>query len=732
MGYPHGQGSTGQGPADATGQWPAGQPPRRRRRRSPNMAVLSILVVLGVLIGGGAVLFGPDLVRRGMDRIDGSGPAAPKPGSEAPEAAQQAAGVFAAALEAGDLTPVAFATTSTSGAPSTTTTAPATSGSGPTTTAAGATVPDAYAKLTAGLKPFAVQTQLQPAVMVSATEAQAGIDLTFTFPDTTGTWATSSQVPLVNEGGEWRVRWTPSIIEPSLLRGDLLDRNRLTAPRAPILGRNGAVLVTQVDQVVVGIRPSRVQDLPTLSQTLARLIPGVDAAKVTASVTAAKPDDLVEVATLPKDRYDQLKVQLFPLPGTVFRSVSQPQAADDSFARALLGRSGPVTADIIKANLGLFQAGDVVGLSGLQGAYNAVLAGKPGLQITVKRAAGNTTTTTGAGLTTTSAIRDPNTPEELYRVDPVPGQPVVTTIDPVVQKAAEAALGRTTLNSSLVAIDSATGAVLAVANGPKGATVNNAMVGRYPPGSTFKVVSGYAVLRQSRGPNDSIDCPQNITIGGRNFGNAEDEQLGPIPFHVAFARSCNTAFVGATTGFGLSVLHDTALQFGLGVDYEVGADVFTGQVPVNTDKVDLAASAFGQGRLLVSPFSQAVMAATAAQGAFRAPQLVTSPAPPAAPTAPPLDPATAGTLQQLMREVVTSGTGTAALNVPGGPVQGKTGTAEFGNDNPPKTHAWFVGYQGKLAFAVLVEGGGFGGAVAAPIAAEFLGTLAGQGFSTQG
>jgi cell division protein FtsI/penicillin-binding protein 2 len=75
-----------------------------------------------------------------------------------------------------------------------------------------------------------------------------------------------------------------------------------------------------------------------------------------------------------------------------------------------------------------------------------------------------------------------------------------------------------------------------------------------------------------------------------------------------------------------------------------------------------------------------------------------------------------------MRGVVTSGTGTKA-NVPGPPVAGKTGTAEFGRDVPPKTHAWFIGFRGNLAFAVLVEGGGFGGDVAAPAAARFLAAL---------
>jgi len=68
----------------------------------------------------------------------------------------------------------------------------------------------------------------------------------------------------------------------------------------------------------------------------------------------------------------------------------------------------------------------------------------------------------------------------------------------------------------------------------------------------------------------------------------------------------------------------------------------------------------------------------------------------------------------------TKSSGTAAgAHLPAGTF-GKTGTAEFGTDNPPKTHAWFVGYRGHVAFAVLVEGGGVGGEVAAPIAATFL------------
>jgi cell division protein FtsI/penicillin-binding protein 2 len=76
-----------------------------------------------------------------------------------------------------------------------------------------------------------------------------------------------------------------------------------------------------------------------------------------------------------------------------------------------------------------------------------------------------------------------------------------------------------------------------------------------------------------------------------------------------------------------------------------------------------------------------------------------------------------------MRDVVTSGTGTALRAVPGGPVRAKTGTAEFGTASPPKTRAWITGWQGDVAFTAFVEEGKSGGTVAGPVAARFLRAL---------
>ena len=120
-----------------------------------------------------------------------------------------------------------------------------------------------------------------------------------------------------------------------------------------------------------------------------------------------------------------------------------------------------------------------------------------------------------------------------------------------------------------------------------------------------------------------------------------------------------------------------------------------------------------------------MLAANVARGVGHRSALVTEPAVEGADRAPkPLDAKVVAQLQTLMGEVVSDGTATVLKGTPGGTVRGKTGTAEFGEEKPPETHAWFVGYQGAVAFAVLVENGTSGGAVAAPIAKDFLTALA--------
>ncbi|MGN6694254.1 MAG: penicillin-binding transpeptidase domain-containing protein, partial [Aquihabitans sp.] len=296
-------------------------------------------------------------------------------------------------------------------------------------------------------------------------------------------------------------------------------------------------------------------------------------------------------------------------------------------------------------------------------------------------------------------------------------------LDPKVQAAADEVMATAPKPAALVAIRASTGDVLAVSNGPEGADGSNrALVGKYPPGSTFKLASGLTLLENGLTPETTVDCPATIVVG-KEFSNAEGEVLGSVPFSKDFADSCNTAFVGQSRNITVQQLADTAAKLGYR-DLDLGVPVAGGSVPNDANETEHAADMIGQGKVEASPFAVALASASVASGRSVNPRLIIDPDEPDPKLGEKLDPTAVEALRGLMRGVVTDGTGSALQGIPGGDVAGKTGTAEFGNEDPPETHAWFTGFQGDVAFAVLVEGGGFGGEVAAPLAAQFLTKLA--------
>ena len=171
-------------------------------------------------------------------------------------------------------------------------------------------------------------------------------------------------------------------------------------------------------------------------------------------------------------------------------------------------------------------------------------------------------------------------------------------------------------------------------------------------------------------------------------------------------------------------LANAAASYGVGTDWQLPVDVFSGDVPADATGTTKAADQIGQGQVLMSPAQMALVAAGIASGTPAAPVEVVGAAPAGtAPTGPPA--AVLDQLRPMMRQVVLTGTATALTDR--GDVYGKTGTAEFGDRTPPDSHGWFVGYrlggpQGDLAFAVLVEAGQ-SSSVAVGVADAFLGAL---------
>jgi cell division protein FtsI/penicillin-binding protein 2 len=521
-----------------------------------------------------------------------------------------------------------------------------------------------------------------------------------------GEWTYDGTLSMVeaDESDEWLVEWSPANIHPALAEGQHLARTREVPERAPILDSAGQPLSVGRPARIIGLEPRAITDLNLVKAAFQQQL-GIDPAAIDEALNApgVQPDHFVTITTVDRARYDQVAPVIYPLPGTRFRDTFLRGGPTPEYAAHLLGSFGEITAERLDELGEPYQRGDMVGLSGLEGRFETELAGAPSSSIQVIGA-------------------DDAVVEEVHRFDGRAPQPLRTTIDPAVQAAVEAALGTTTQPTAVVVVDSKSN-VRAVASRPIG-EFNRAVGGEYPPGSTFKVVTTAALLGQGVTPDTPVECAQTTNAGGRQFRNFERSSLGVVPFGLAFAQSCNTAFITASAEVPDADLVAAADSFGFNTTYTIGLDTAGGSFPAPADATEHAAATIGQGRVTASPLHMATVAGTVIDGTWEPPVLLPdlpTEAPPAPTT---LAAGTSDTLMGLMRRVVAEGSGTRAA-VPGVDIAGKTGTAEFGTGDPPPTHAWFIGIRGDLAVAVLVENGVAGGEVAAPIAGRVLAGLPG-------
>jgi transpeptidase family protein/MecA-like transpeptidase family protein/penicillin-binding protein len=371
----------------------------------------------------------------------------------------------------------------------------------------------------------------------------------------------------------------------------------------------------------------------------------------------------------------------------------------------LVGGAAPLTAKQAKKLGPSYAKGDVVGRSGIQQRFDKHLSGTPTASVTVADASGHAVKTVGG-------------------FPGKAGRDVRTTLDPHTQQAAASAVRGATKPTSMVVLRPSTGHIIAVANIPGG--FDRALQGTYPPGSTFKVVTAYALLRSGLSPSAMVQCPKSANVGGQVIHNAEGEGgEANMTFTDALAQSCNTAFaLQAGRRLNPSRLAAAASLFGFGQKIDPGVRAFGGSYPTPRDTAELAVSGFGQGKDLANALNMAGVAAGVASGTWHPPLFVTDPPVPQKAKAGHLDPRLRSELAAMMRSVVTTGTAKPA-GLPAG-TAGKTGTAEYasGHDGKePPTHAWFIGFRGDVAFGVVVEGGGFGAKAAAPIAKRFLSAL---------
>jgi cell division protein FtsI/penicillin-binding protein 2 len=525
-----------------------------------------------------------------------------------------------------------------------------------------------------------------------------------------GTITWDGSLGLAHSKTGWLITWSPSDLHPDLGAKQHLTVKRVWPKRAPILAADGSVLQGDQALVQVGLEPDHIKtpaDLTAVELVMKTLL-DVDAATIDKVLHApgVRPFYFLPVTTvsmLPADRYKRIHDALLPINGIIFRPAHGVVALDPALASEILGNVGDITAERLHQLGAPYAVGDQVGLSGLQRDFEKRLAGSPRTDVVIADSKG-------------ASVR---------LIQRFPGKaplPVRLTIDPTTQRAAEDALaGVTKNNAALVAIEPSTGAIRAVVSKPDNG-FDRALAGTYPPGSTFKVVTSAALLAAGDTGSSPAPCPPTITVDGRSFTNFEGEASGALDLAGAFAISCNNAFIGLADRLPADALGRAATSFGFNSHWSLGIDAAGGSYPSPVDRAERAASAIGQGRVLASPVQMASVAAAVANGRWRAPTLITAPAPAPGPVIDALDPGIVSTLKSFMASVVRPGGTAAGSGIPTDAF-GKTGTAEFGNANPPHTHAWFIGFQRDLAFAVIVEDGGVGGRVAAPLAAGFLRAL---------
>ena len=299
-------------------------------------------------------------------------------------------------------------------------------------------------------------------------------------------------------------------------------------------------------------------------------------------------------------------------------------------------------------------------------------------------------------------------------------------------------LGRT--KGAVVILDPATGDLLASVSYPwpnpapsvispdasDDSLLDRARYGLYPPGSSFKIVTSIAALRKSpQSVNNKYECKRLPDGRTGNFIKGWQHPIhddikdtvphGNISMHAGLVVSCNAYFAQlGTYAVGAEALLDTANHLGISV-----ANPST----VQTLQRQLAAGFLWPGTGRCEPFSDGACGGNHRAKRIHALRPLGDRSEQSPSAGARLHPG-AGTFLpdcDAMRDVVTSGTGRAA-NTPDLPIAGKTGTAELEH---AQSHAWFIGfapYRGprKLAFAVLIENGQYGGTAAAPLAAALM------------
>lgn len=548
--------------------------------------------------------------------------------------------------------------------------------------------------------------------------------------------------------------------------GSLADGNRIRlipimAPRGVFYDRNGVMLVSNRPGFTVSLLPI---NGPVPDEVMGKLadILGMKAEEVKAKLSQHTGSfEPIRVKTdVGPDIVTKIEERRSELPGVVIEIQPLRNYVNNELGAHVFGYVSEINdVELEKRKADGYKAGDIVGKFGLEKVYDKEIRGTDG---------GNQVEVDVNGRPV----------QVLGKKEPIPGHNLVLTIDYRVQKAAEVAIDEqlTYLQTkteftkakaaAAVVLNPKTGEILAMVsrptfnpnlfNGgisskdwkalnenPNHPMDNKAISGEYPPGSTFKIITGAAALELGK-----VTAEEKILDTGTHWiipkGNASGEALGWINFKEALSKSDNVYFYEMGNRLGIDNLEKYARMFGLGAVTGINLPGESEGLVANRrykEKVyeedwylsETFDAAIGQGFQLATPLQMAMIIGEVANGGHRyKPNLVSKVTGPNGEVIKTFTPeevgkveiseATLNLIRESLREVAQEG-GTAAAAFQDFPITiaGKTGTAEnpHGSD-----HGWFVAYgpyeDPRVAVAVIVEQGGFGASSAVPIAKKIM------------
>lgn len=560
-------------------------------------------------------------------------------------------------------------------------------------------------------------------------------------------------LPLVQEAqGRPRVDWSPSLIVDDLADGFIRWRPDIPQ-RGRILDRHGRPLAHLGQINKVGVIPGEIENEDELLSEMSELLE-MSEDRIEELYSGGDPGWFMPIRDFPDSMDDELASDLSDIPGVTIQKWPERVYTAGPSAAHVVGYLTEVSAeelpDLISEG---YAPGDVLGRGGIESWGEEYLAGTRGGRIIIVGPDGTERRT-------------------VVEVSSEPAADITLTIDIDLQRAAFDALGDET--GSIVVVDPENGAVRAMVSKPSfepndfilGHTAeswdaindperrpleNRTTTFAYPVGSIFKVVTMAAGMEHlGMNAQTTMNCTAEFQLPGSDqvWRDWSETGQGTLSLHNALVQSCNTIFyqIGADLDTeNQELLPEAARGFGLGsatgLDAlrEVSGTVPDAQWKIETvgdfwargDAVNLS---IGQGYFEATPLQMAVLyAAIANGGTLYEPYLVEEIASLEGDVVYeaeeqengeiPFPESTLSAIRDAMRDVTQAGNGTASDVFAGAaiPTAGKTGTAETNQDDP---HSWYAAFapddSPAMAMIAMVEFGGEGSAVAAPISREVI------------